>query len=127
MHTKQLTKTEEDITTIDNGKVEVSKSNGMDFSYDNNKTFKLGHKGVTEEHSETLERSTVPKAIALVNLIHGILIQLLIILSTPIIATQKKMLLLFITSRKKLPIGTAKIILSSQHWLRRFFSSFMIS
>ena len=47
MHTKQLTKTEEDITTIDCGKVEVSKSNGMDFSYDNNKTFKLGHKGVT--------------------------------------------------------------------------------
>ena len=65
MNTNQSTKTEEDITTMDCGNVEVSKSNGMDFSYDNNRTFKeVDHNGVTEEQSETLERSTGIKTIA---------------------------------------------------------------
>ena len=54
MNTNQLTKTEKDINTMDCGNVEVSKSNDMDFSYDNNKAFKeVGHKGVTEEQADS--------------------------------------------------------------------------
>jgi regulator of cell morphogenesis and NO signaling len=60
MNTKQLTQTEEYITTMDYGNAEVLKNTGMNFNCDSNRTFKeAGHK--SEEQPETLEPSTAIK------------------------------------------------------------------
>ena len=96
-------------------------------AYDNNKIFKEAtHKGVTEEQSETLEPSTVIKTIAsgqfntwdtdsiidhIINTHHRY---------------AKENAVIIYNLSQKVAHKHSKNHPDSQHWLQKFFSSFMI-